>query len=129
MNTLVIENRKTITVSYSLAVASALELKLYVPFKPDEMIIRQVTVNNTSGAPVAFNMFCDITNDIIFSAALLATSTLNQVMDLHYPIFSQINSVVRFQPQGMTTGTPLAIVAVIVAFQIEFVKYSPKPIF
>jgi hypothetical protein len=128
MNTAVIENRKTVTVAYSLAASSALDQKMYVQFKPDEMIVKQVTINNTSAGVVAFNMFSDLTNDTIFSAAVSATSVLNQNCDLHFPLYNQVSSIVKFEARNQTTGVPLAGVTTTVAFQIEFVKYAPKPV-
>ena len=114
--------RKTISVVLNLATATDSTINIMnVNFTPDEMIIRSATLdpgaNNVIGA-----VWCDITQDVLFSIATGTNLPTTIPLHLAYPVQRPI-AATRFQfktAAGALSGT---IAGATLIFHIEFIKH------
>ena len=119
-----IEARKTIIISQDCKASEQWDAKFFVPFKPDEMIIRSVVHRTFDNREYeTFLVWSDLIGDVICSAF----DGCNYCPQTVFVLKKDIGSQSRFQIQnvdgsvGGATDGKLAIT-------IEFIKYKSEKV-
>lgn len=126
-DTTFVEARKTVTISQSLNASSDINANIYVPFRPDEVIVKSVTLSNYDAAMQAGNFYCTLINDIMFATAAAAGTTVTHTPDLHYQTVGMIvNGPFRFSARTFAGAVQDNMPNCTISFQLEFVKYRGR---
>lgn len=117
----IVEVRKNILVIANLNNASEFTFNIDVPFTPDEMIVRNVSVVDVGGAHVYIIKSSLVDYEVLLSMANTDQSTYYQVT---HTMNKPINGQFSFKLYAVD-GTALVVTSEL-TIQLEFVRYKKK---